>query len=152
MIEPRSWYWLSLSVLVLGAAAMSALTESPLGRTLRALREDEAAASVFGVRARSYRALAFAIGAFFSGLAGSLTAHLYTYVNHETFGGSQSILGLSMAILGGLGNVWGAILGALALTGLPELLRFAAGERVLAYGLVLLVVLRWRPRGLLGSR
>jgi branched-chain amino acid transport system permease protein len=104
------------------------------------------------VRPLPYRALAFAVGSFFAGLAGSLTAHMYTYVDHQTFGSSQSLLGLTMAILGGLGNVWGAILGALALTCLPELLRFADQERALAYGLVLLLVLRWRPRGLLGSR
>jgi len=149
---PKGFYYLSLGVLVVGGLAIGAIGASPLGRTLRALREDEPAARALGVRARSYKALAFAIGAFFAGLAGALTAHLYTYVNHETFASSVSILGLTMAIFGGLGNLWGAVLGATILNGLPELLRFASGYRTLTYAVILLATLRLRPQGLLGSR
>jgi branched-chain amino acid transport system permease protein len=145
------FYYLSLGVLIVGGAAVAAIGASPLGRTLRALREDESAARSLGVDAKNYKALVFAIGAFFAGLAGALTAHLYTYINHETFGSSVSILGLTMAILGGLGNFWGAVLGATVLNCLPELLRFTAGYRALAYGLILLATLRFRPQGLLGS-
>lgn len=145
------FYYLSLGVLAACGAAIAAIGASPLGRTLRALREDESAARSLGVAARGYKALAFAIGAFFAGLAGALTAHLYTYVSHETFASSVSILGLTMAIFGGLGNFWGAVFGATLLNGLPELLRFAAGYRALAYALLLLATLRFRPQGLLGS-
>jgi branched-chain amino acid transport system permease protein len=148
----KGFYYLCLGVLVAGGAAIGAVGASPLGRTLRALREDEPAARALGLRARSYKALAFAIGAFFAGLAGALTAHLYTYVNHETFASSVSILGLTMAIFGGLGNFWGAVLAATMLGGLPELLRFASAYRTLAYALILLATLRLRPQGLLGSR
>jgi branched-chain amino acid transport system permease protein len=147
----RGFYYLSLGALILGGAAIAAIGVSPLGRTLRALREDESAAKSLGVNAQSYKALAFAIGAYFAGLAGALTAHLYTYISHETFASSVSILGLTMAIFGGLGNIWGAVLGATVLNGLPELLRFAASYRSLAYGLMLLAILRFRPQGLLGS-
>jgi len=145
------FYYLSLAALTASGFAIAAIQASPLGRTVRALREDESAARSLGVDARRYKALVFGIGAFFAGLAGSLTAYLYTYISYETFGSSLSISGLTMAILGGLGNVWGAVLGALVLSGLPELLRFAAGYRGLVYGLVLLAVLRFRPQGLLGS-
>ena len=96
--------------------------------------------------------LTFAISAFLAGVAGALTAHLYTYISYDTFGSNVSVLGLTMVILGGLGNIWGAVLGAVTLSGLPELLRFAAQYRWLAYGLILLVVLRVRPQGALGSR
>jgi branched-chain amino acid transport system permease protein len=146
-----SFYSLGLGALLLGGAAYAAIGASPLGRTIRALREDESAARSVGIDARRYKALAFGAGAFLAGLAGSLTAYLYTYISYETFGSSLSILGVTMAILGGLGNLWGAVLGALVLSGLPELLRFAAEYRGLAYGLVLLAVLRFRPQGLLGS-
>jgi branched-chain amino acid transport system permease protein len=146
------FYYLSLAALVASGAVIAAVVKSPLGRTLRGLREDEAAAQSLGIRPRPYRSLAFGVGAFFAGIAGALTAHLYTYISHETFGSSYSILGLTMVILGGLGNLWGALLGALALTGLPELLRFAAQGRWLVYGLILLLALRFRPQGLLGSR
>jgi Branched-chain amino acid ABC-type transport system, permease components len=145
------FYYLSLAVLVLCAAAIAAIGDSPLGRSARALREDESAARSLGVDARRYRSLVFGLGAFFAGLAGSLTAHLYTYISYDTFGGSLSILGVTMAIFGGLGNIWGAILGALSLTALPEALRFASAYRTLAYGLALLLVLRFRPQGVLGS-
>ena len=145
------FYYLSLAVLAAGFAVLAAVLRSPLGRTLRALREDETAAVSLGIGARSYKSLAFAIGAFFAGLAGALTAHLYTYVSHETFGSSYSILGITMAILGGLGNLWGALLGALSLSALPELLRFAQGGRGIVYGAILLLALRFRPQGLLGS-
>ena len=146
-----AFYYLSLAVLALSLAAVSAIGASPLGRTVRALREDEPAARSLGIDARRYKALVFAAGAFFAGLSGALTAHLYTYISYETFGSSISILGLTMAILGGLGNYWGAILGALILSALPELLRFAADYRALLYGLILIAVLRFRPQGLLGS-
>jgi len=147
----EGFYYLSLGVLALGGAAIAAIGASPLGRSLRALREDESAARSLGIDARKYKSLAFGAGAFFAALAGALTAHLYTYIGYETFGSSVSILGLTMAILGGLGSYWGAVLGALILSALPELLRFAAEFRPLAYGLVLLAVLRFRPQGLLGS-
>ncbi|HWR10815.1 MAG TPA: ABC transporter permease [Rectinemataceae bacterium] len=148
----QGFYYLSFSALLATGLTASALSASPLGRTVRALREDETAARALGVAPRAYRALFFAVGAFFAGLAGSLTAHLYTYISHETFGSSLSILGLTMVILGGLGNLWGAVLGALILTILPETLRFASQGRWLAYGAMLLIVLRFRPQGLLGSK
>jgi branched-chain amino acid transport system permease protein len=146
------FYYLSLVVLIVSGVIITAVIKSPLGRTLRGLRDDEVAAQALGIVPPTYRSLAFAVSAFFAGLAGALTAHLYTYISHETFGSSYSILGLTMVILGGLGNPWGALLGALTLTGLPELLRFAAQGRWLVYGSILLLVLRFRPQGILGSR
>ena len=119
---------------------------------VRGLREDETAGRALGIWPGQYRGLIFAISAFFAGLAGALTAHLYTYISYETFGSNLSVLGLTMVILGGLGNLWGALLGALVLSGLPELLRFAQEYRWMVYGLILLLVLRFRPQGLLGSK
>jgi ABC-type branched-chain amino acid transport system, permease component len=148
----QGFYYLGLAALALCALAVGAIGRSPLGRALRAIREDESAAEALGMGLRSYKALAFSIGAFLAGVAGSLTAHLYTYVNHETFGSSLSIQGLTMAILGGLGNVWGAIAGALILSGLPEALRFASSWRSVLFGAILILALRFRPQGLLGSR
>ena len=89
------------------------------------------------------------MGGFAAGIAGALTAHQYSYINHETFGSPISILALTMVILGGLGNVAGAVIGAVALVGLPELFRVTAEYRVLIVTLLLLV--RFRPQGLLGT-
>jgi branched-chain amino acid transport system permease protein len=115
------------------------------------LREDEVAATALGVRAGWYKAAAFALAGLLAGWAGALSAHLYSYINHETFPVGQSILALTMVIAGGLGNLGGAVLGAVTLSALPELLRPVAEYRPMLYGLLLLLILRWRPQGALGS-
>ena len=79
-------------------------------------------------------------------MSGGIAAHLYSYINHQTFDSQVSILALTMVILGGAGNVLGGIAGAIALIGLPELFRWAADYRMLIYGLVLLLLVRFRPQ------
>lgn len=144
-------YWYTLALLLLVLAVQFRLVHSSLGRTWRALREDDVAAQAFGIHLRRYKALAFAVSAAIAGLSGAFTAHMYTFINHETFTSSLSILALTMAILGGMGNILGAVLGAVLLTVLPELLRANADYRYLAYGLALLLLIRFRPQGLLGT-
>lgn len=148
---PRAVYWLVLALLVGLAALQARLLASHLGRTWRALREDEVAARAYGVEALRYKALAFAFGGFGAGIAGAVEAHLFSYINHETFDVQLSILALTVVILGGLGNVLGAILGSVLLVGLPELFRAAAEYRMLIYGVVLLLLIRFRPQGVLGT-
>jgi len=145
------FYWLTLGVLAVGITGAALVVRSPLGRTLRALREDETAAEALGVRPGQARATVFAFAGFLAGWAGALSAHLYSYISHETFNSALSILGLTMVIAGGLGNVGGAVLGAVTLSALPEVLRPVAEFRPLVYGLLLLVALRWRPQGAWGS-
>ena len=147
----RAIYWTCLVVLVAIAALQTRLLASHLGRTLRAVREDEIAAQSYGVDLDRYKALAFAFGGFAAGVAGAITAHLYSYLNNQTFDSQLSLLALTMVILGGMGNVLGAIVGAVALVGLPELFRVAAEYRILIYGVVLLLLVRFRPQGLLGT-
>lgn len=149
--DARSVYWFTLAVLVLLALLQVRLLGSHLGRTWRAVREDDVAARAYGVRPNRYKALAFACGGFSAGIGGAIAAHLYSYINYQTFDSQVSILGLTMVILGGLGNVVGAIIGATALISLPELFRFAAEYRMLVYGVVLLLLVRFRPQGLFGS-
>jgi branched-chain amino acid transport system permease protein len=148
---PRALYWLTLALVVLFGSLQGRLLESHLGRTWRAIRDDEVAARAYGVEPLRYKALAFAFGGFGAGVAGAIAAHLYSYINHETFNIQLSILAITVVILGGLGNVLGAVLGALLLVGLPELLRPAAEYRMLIYGVALLVLIRYRPQGLLGT-
>lgn len=146
------FYWLNLAILAAGAALTFLVIRSPFGLTLRGIREDEKAARALGINPGGYRAAAFAFSGFLAGLAGALTAHMYSYINHETFNSSFSILGLTMVILGGLGNLWGAVLGALGLVALPEVLRPVAEFRWLAYGALLILILKFRPQGILGTR
>ena len=88
---------------------------------------------------------------FVAGISGAITAHMFSYINHETFNAQLSILALTIVILGGMGNVGGAIVGALALIGLPEVFRITSEYRILIYGITLLLLIRFRPQGLLGT-
>jgi branched-chain amino acid transport system permease protein len=118
---------------------------------LRAIRDDDVAARSYGIALDRYKGLAFGVAGFSAGIAGALMAHVFSYVNHETFTSQVSLLALTMVILGGLGNVSGAILGAVALVSLPELFRALAEYRMLIYGIALLLLIRFRPQGLLGT-
>ncbi|MBV9560537.1 MAG: branched-chain amino acid ABC transporter permease, partial [Bradyrhizobium sp.] len=147
----REVYWLSFVVLVALALLQRRLLRSPLGRTLRAIRDDDVAARAYGVNPNRYKALAFGFSGFVAGVSGAITAHLYSYINFETFTSQISLLALTMAILGGLGNVFGAVVAAVALVGLPEIFRVASDYRMLIYGLALLLLIRFRPQGLFGT-
>ncbi len=147
----RSVYWFTLAVMVVLAALQFRLLRSHLGRVLRAVRDDDVAARSYGIGLNRYKALAFAIGSFAAGISGGITAHIYSYINHETFNAQLSILALTIVILGGMGNVAGAIVGSVLLVGLPEVFRVAAEYRVLIYGLVLLLLVRFRPQGIMGT-
>jgi len=147
----RSVYWLALGLVLAMALLQTRLLSGHLGRAWRAIREDEIAARSYGVDGNRYKALAFAFGGFGAGVGGAVTAHLYSYIDYQTFNAQLSIVALTMVILGGLGNVAGAILGAVVLTGFPELFRAAAEYRMLIYGVVLLLLIRFRPQGLLGT-
>lgn len=147
----NAFYWAAFAAMVLLALLQWRLLRSHLGRTFRAVREDEVAARAYGVSPDRYKAMAFGFGGFAAGVSGAFTAHLYSYINHETFTSQISILALTMVILGGLGNISGALLGAVALVSLPELFRVTAEYRMLIYGVALLLLIRFRPQGLLGT-
>ena len=149
--SPVGSYWACLAVLIVLALLQKRLLRSHLGRTFRAIRDDDVAARAYGISLNRYKGLAFAVGGFAAGISGAITAHLYSYINYETFTSQISILALTMVILGGLGNIAGAVVGAVALVGLPELFRFTAEWRMLLYGVVLLLLIRFRPQGLLGT-
>jgi branched-chain amino acid transport system permease protein len=149
--DAQSVYWLSLGILVVLALLQLRLLGSHLGRTFRAVRDDDVAARSYGINLARYKMLAFVFGGFFAGISGAFTSHLYSYINHETFNNQLSMLALTIVILGGMGNVVGAIVGSVLLIGLPEVFRVAAEYRVLIYGIVLLLLVRFRPQGLLGT-
>ena len=144
-------YEIALCALIVLALLQWRLLGSHLGRTMRAIRDDDVAARSYGIALDRYKSLAFGVAGFSAGIAGALMAHIFSYVNHETFTSQVSLLALTMVILGGLGNVAGAILGAVMLVSLPELFRAAAEYRMLIYGVALLLLIRYRPQGLLGT-
>jgi branched-chain amino acid transport system permease protein len=132
-------------------AVIRNLMKSFHGRALLAIREDEIAAEALGVPTTRYKVTAFVIGAFFAGVAGALFSHLlYLHTNSFTF--MKSIEVVIMVVLGGMGSLTGSILGAILLTALPEVLRFASSLRLILYSLLLIVLMIARPQGILGRR
>jgi branched-chain amino acid transport system permease protein len=150
-------------ILVLGFAVVAYLTvwllvSAPFGRVLHAIREDELVAQINGKNTLYFKVVAFAISASLAAIAGSLYAHYVTYIDPTSFTVTDSILILSMVIIGGAGNPWGALLGACVLVILPEILRFvglpsstAAYLRQVIYGILLIIMMMFRPRGILGK-
>lgn len=145
-------YWLTLAVVTLSLVVGERFVSSSIGRAWRAIREDRLAAHTAGLPVKRYLLLAFAVSGALAGIAGGLLAYTQTVVSPESFYVDTSILVLTMAVLGGLGNLTGAALAGFVLAILPELLRGFSEWRLIAYGIVLLLALRLRPQGLLGAR
>lgn len=146
----------ALVSLCLGVLAF--LKRSPFGRSLQAVRDDELAACSLGIPARRLKVEAFALASALVGISGAMYAAYATYIDPMSFNLDESILMLSMVIVGGTGNVRGPFVGALTLIAIPEILRLAAlpdaiaaNIRLLAYGLLLLILMRLRPQGLAGK-
>jgi branched-chain amino acid transport system permease protein len=146
------YYYLFLSICVITYLVIRNLADSKAGRALMAIRENELAARSMGVNVSYYKVLAFTVGTFFAGLAGSLLAHWLTFVGPSQFTMSENLVVMQMVILGGLGSLPGAILGATILTSLPELLRVATDIRPMIGGILMVSMMIWRPEGLLGKK
>ena len=128
------------------------LVGSSPGRAFTSIREDELAAEVMGVDTTRYKVSAFVIGAFFAGVAGGLYVHQYQIVNPKEFGFIKSFEIVAMVVLGGMGSTSGVALAAVLLTFLPEWLRGLAQWRLVIYSAMLVLLMLWRPQGLMGSR
>lgn len=146
-----AYYYLILAMVLVTIAAIRRLINSRTGRALIAIREDELAAKSMGIDVTAYKMLAFAVGAFFAGLAGSFYAHYTSFIDPHTFSFTESIAILAMAVLGGLGSINGSILGAVVLTIIPELLRSIAEYRLIVFGLIMMAVMLLRPQGIFGK-
>lgn len=127
------------------------LARSWIGLAWAAIREDEEAAGAMGIDIVRFKVLAFTLGSAVAGLAGSLYAHFLTFIMPANFGFGQSIVILSMVVFGGIGTLRGPILGAIVLGALPEISRPAMEYRTLLYGVLLLLLMRFQPEGILGE-
>lgn len=145
------YYYFFLIMMVLTYISMERILDSQIGRALVAIREDEVAAGAMGVNTTYYKVLAFAVGAVFAGMAGSLMAHYLAFVGPMNFTVDESLLVLQMVILGGLGSNIGAIIGAAILVIAPEVLRVISDYRLLFNGVLMVALMVWRPQGLLGT-
>jgi branched-chain amino acid transport system permease protein len=145
---PQSLYYLILAAVVLAAFVSLRLKDSRLGRAWMAMREDEDVAQATGINLVRTKLLAFGTGAAFSGLSGAIFAAKLTSAYPHSFSVLVSINVLSLIIVGGMGSIPGVIVGAMALVGLPELLREFAEYRLLVYGAALVFMMLKRPEGL----
>jgi branched-chain amino acid transport system permease protein len=145
------YFYLCLLLIGLVLAVIYRMSDSRIGRAWVAIREDEVAAAAMGINTTLTKLLAFGAGAFFAGLAGTVLAHLGTQVSPDSYTFEISVLILAMVVLGGLGNPPGVVVGAIILTFLPEKLRDFSDIRFLIFGIVLVLIMRFRPEGLLPS-
>jgi branched-chain amino acid transport system permease protein len=143
------YYYLFLAFMGVALLASARLRHSRIGWAWQAIREDELAARAMGVNTTVARLQAFAVGAAFAGIGGSLLASWQRSVFPENFLFTESINVLAMVILGGVGNLAGVVLGATLLVALPEIFREFQTYRMLAFGLLLMVIMIFRPQGLL---
>ena len=161
-------YYFLLIVLLVGVIILALrLQNSRIGRAWEAIREDEVAARAMGIDTTRVKLLAFALGAAFGGVAGGLFAAIQGFISPESFVLNESVMVLAMVVLGGMGNVWGVVLGALLLSFVPELLRYTIEPaqralfgkslvdseviRMLLFGAAMVAMMRFRPAGLLPS-
>ena len=172
--DEANWYWLVLAVGLLSFFMVARFYNSRLGRTWAAIREDEIAAASMGVNLVTTKLWAFALGASFAGFAGSVFASFFQYVHPSNFQFSVSVTILAMIILGGLGNIYGAVIGALLIgffdrilaeelnrpmhwlgdvTNIEWLIKHdVKQDRFLVFGLALVVMMLTRPEGIVPNR
>ncbi len=156
------YFYLFLSLVVASVVICHRLETSRIGRAWMAIREDEIAAKAMGINTRNMKLLAFAMGATFGGVAGSMFASFQGFVSPESFSLMESVMIVAMVVLGGIGHIPGVILGAVMLAALPEVLRYVGSPlqemtggrldssilRQLLIALAMIVIMLMRPRGL----
>ena len=164
---PIKYYYLLVIVLLVIIVINVRLQNSRIGRAWEAIREDEVAARAMGINTRNLKLLAFAMGASFGGISGGIFAATQGFISPESFVLVESIMVLSMVVLGGMGNVYGVVLGAILLSFVPEILRYTVEPvqkalfgrmliepeviRMLLFGLALVLMMLYRPAGILPS-
>jgi len=157
VIKSKADYLVFMTVLVtICFIAAWRLTSSPYGRVLKAIRDDEEAVKAIGKNVLYFKVSIFMFSAAMAGIAGSLYAHYVTFINPTSFTFHESIFIIAMVVFGGLGNLWGSLIGAVILVSVPELTRFIKGFsegivgplRIIIYGAMLIFMIRFRPQGI----
>jgi branched-chain amino acid transport system permease protein len=149
--EPIHYYYLILIFVILTTFAIKRINNSKIGRAWVAIREDEVAAEAMGIDTVRMKLLSFSFGAIWAGLGGVLFAAKMRFVSPESFTFFESVIILCMVILGGLGSIAGVILGTMILVLLPEALRGFEHYRMLALGAGLILMMVFKPEGILGG-
>lgn len=147
-----AWYMMTVVIIVIVMLLLGNLERSRVGRAWIAIREDEDAAETMGVPTFKYKLWAFAIGAAIGGLSGALFAGQVGFVNNQKFDVATSMLFLAAVVLGGSGNKFGAVLGGAIVSYIPDRFVGIADYKYLIFGIALVVLMIFRPQGLLAAR
>lgn len=161
------YYFFLLAVMLIVIVINFRLQNSRIGRAWEAIREDELAARAMGINTTRMKLLAFAMGASFGGVAGGMFAAIQGFISPESFVLNESVMILAMVVLGGMGNIWGVVLGAVLLSFVPEILRYTVEPvqhaifgkqlieaevlRMLLFGFAMVGMMLYRPAGILPS-
>ena len=143
-----SFFYIIYIFLIIFLTVKKRLIDSSTGRALIAIRENPHASEGMGINNAGYKVMAFAVSAFYTGFAGALYAHLIGFISPESFEMNQSVIFLTMLLFGGMGNMYGPILGAIALTAVSEYLQKLGSYQMLAYGVFLLFIIVFIPSGI----
>lgn len=150
--DPIAIYFVLLAITIICYIVISNITKSKFGRAMQATRDDELGARSAGIMPNRVKILSFVIGTFFAGLAGALYAAYIGYIGPNTFTFDTSTTIFQMCILGGLGSIPGAIIGTIFFIVMPEVIRPLAVYRVGVGGVIMLLLMLFRPQGIMGSR
>ncbi|MFF5996367.1 branched-chain amino acid ABC transporter permease [Lysinibacillus sp. KU-BSD001] len=151
-VTHQSTWTYAFFAVVITILIISNFTRSRHGRACISIREDEIAADAMGINTTYYKVVAFAIGSFFAGVAGAIYAHNFYIIQPTTFGFLKSFDILIFVVLGGLGSLSGSVLAAIFLTAVTTYLQGFPETRMIIYSLVLILVMLYRPTGLLGTK
>ena len=144
-------YFVMIGLTLFTIFVVSRLQDSRIGRAWIALREDEVACQAMGIDKTKTKLTAFALGAFWAGMAGVIFAAKTTFVNPASFTFLESAIILCIVVLGGMGSIIGVIIAAMVLILMPEYLRALSDYRMLAFGAVLVTMMIFRPQGLIAN-
>lgn len=146
-----TWTWVFF-LTVITIVFTKNFINSTHGRACISIREDEIAAETMGINTTKYKVMAFSFGAFFAGAAGALFAHFFYILQPNNFGFLRSVDYLVMVVLGGLGSISGSIIAATILTGVSAALQSVAELRMVIYSVLLIVLMIFRPQGIMGNK
>jgi branched-chain amino acid transport system permease protein len=149
--SPANLYWFILVIALITILLSTRMKNSYFGRAWIAIREDELAAEAMGVNLVAYKSINVAISAFIAAIAGGFFAVYLNFVGPQSFLSNESLNIMCMVILGGSGTIWGSAVGAVILTVLSEVLRPIGSYRMLFYGIIMVLIVIFRPKGVMGK-
>jgi branched-chain amino acid transport system permease protein len=152
LTDPVIYYWLSLAMLIAGLAFSAAIRRTRLGAAWAYIRYDEEVAQAVGVNPFLVKICAYGLGAIWGGFAGSVYVVSVGAISPTSFTFSQSLLIVMCVVLGGQGSLLGVVVGTLCVIAIPEMFRAADSWRLLAFGVALVMLMLWRPMGLIRDR